>query len=1357
MAQRGGDNHQAQASSRLGNRGGCFTDLKHGSLPPRNVCSQERLSSPISTLSGSILHEPSFHGSQVSIPRFYQRLISATDDTIFNHPLAVGRPLPCIPDLSSISLSQTSSHESLRVTSTSSMAPNLGQASSFGFKPPAFRGASPGSPSSTAAAAAAAKPHETDFHIKHPRTRTAPLPQYRGRIAVVVPVYNEDPCELQRTLMSLAYCVQTLRTKCSQPLSKGGMGFTPEVKVLVVQDGWTKAHPDFLAFLEAMFPPEEWEVGCTDLSMPNPSSCPTYHDSREAIHNGNSQENTANPHLRPPHISEVQVAPRGHCELDGTNPTLQAENPVELSFVDIAKTTPAPGPTVSETSHQTLPSQCKAPLCTSSKLPHTKTDVPPCWNTFLVPGSSFESRKGNNLLISCMPHTEVDLTAYLQPPTYFGADSGRNTHSALLTLNLSVLIKSDNRRKHNSHEWFLQAFATECFAIHNSEEDPDLIQADYVFCTDCGTIFDNSMLWQLFEKVFHNHNLCSVTGRARVMTFDMQNAEAFIFDHKGLAHINQQQLSPGARGTQWWRHAKSFLNCDICCHCPRENASCCCECCCSFNLNRACGYTPRNTEPLLDAYIRLVQRYDVDVSAESYMGVFYLLGILVVIPGPCGLYRFDLLRKRSKRATELIEEMRMKEGVQIYKGSLCTTSSLRTSFGGLGLDSIRQGKVYGAGNNISEHHGWKCDDKVGVMYERPSNNASQVIAPFLDTFAFETRDAQKSKADQTLFDTSSTALVHRRSSFDSNLAAALDFDSNGIETIRSIREASYRTRSIRRNDSLRGLGGSSFENTYTFLDSAEVIRSMKAETSPKYSPLDWYFEIVTASDMNRGIVLGNMQIAEDRVLTHAAVFAVDQSYSQTAVPTAHYYFEAETDLRKLIAQRRRWINGSWASYIYVLWPGQSSVLSRAPIGFFRKIAVYFFFILQLLMCVASLLSESMFLLILLSTERSLFPGNYAGQDLLKMLWYLAIALYVTFVVRHCLYSPYDAWLCWLSMLLNSIIIAFMILATVQEVLNGSLLYFDNWFDPGYMFFATALLFLMPALIALIHDPLISISMLLSLISYIFFQPTLIVMFSAYAFSRMHDLSWGNRPDGGAEGIAAQVQAELRAKSFTISIIIVVLNVILAYVIDAFSNKWIVLYGIFVLNVALGSIQIPGSILFYFFHVVTRIFNLLIVTPFTYIVSRTCYSCKSTWNDKDDGDDNCEKGNPGRLRREKGIRKHLDKELEGVTDHWDSGAKKLHNIERPLPGTIVPPLAQSDAIRSNANRCEVADLEAIMTSCTNDESKSGAPQSKHLEATLPPTPGDLSSQPNRGGATGLKRYYGRPQAPRRVTESSSLLH
>jgi cellulose synthase/poly-beta-1,6-N-acetylglucosamine synthase-like glycosyltransferase len=78
-------------------------------------------------------------------------------------------------------------------------------------------------------------------------------------------------------------------------------------------------------------------------------------------------------------------------------------------------------------------------------------------------------------------------------------------------LSLALVIKSLNRRKHNSQEWMF-SFAK----FHRS---------DYVFLTDCGTLFGQGCLLRLVAYMKSHEKCVGCTGRQRVMSAADQDCE----------------------------------------------------------------------------------------------------------------------------------------------------------------------------------------------------------------------------------------------------------------------------------------------------------------------------------------------------------------------------------------------------------------------------------------------------------------------------------------------------------------------------------------------------------------------------------------------------------------------------------------------------------------------------------------------------------------------------------------------------------------------------------------------------------------------------------------------------------------
>lgn len=79
-------------------------------------------------------------------------------------------------------------------------------------------------------------------------------------------------------------------------------------------------------------------------------------------------------------------------------------------------------------------------------------------------------------------------------------------------MRVTLLVKRDNRRKHNSHEWFFRAFS-------------DQMRPDFTLLTDCGTIFDYGCLYYLVKHLQEHERSIGVTGRMRMMSKEMQGVE----------------------------------------------------------------------------------------------------------------------------------------------------------------------------------------------------------------------------------------------------------------------------------------------------------------------------------------------------------------------------------------------------------------------------------------------------------------------------------------------------------------------------------------------------------------------------------------------------------------------------------------------------------------------------------------------------------------------------------------------------------------------------------------------------------------------------------------------------------------
>ena len=101
-----------------------------------------------------------------------------------------------------------------------------------------------------------------------------------------------------------------------------------------------------------------------------------------------------------------------------------------------------------------------------------------------------------------------------------------------------------------------------------------------------------------------------------------------------------------------------------------------------------------------------------------------------------------------------------------------------------------------------------------------------------------------------------------------------------------------------------------------------------------------YFNLFSRS--NKGLILGNVELVEDRIPGTLLAFPPKKSskdenvcppegFPKTGlVSDAVFYMEAEKPLSRLVKQRRRWLNGTFATYIWMLQEGIITKSNQDP-------------------------------------------------------------------------------------------------------------------------------------------------------------------------------------------------------------------------------------------------------------------------------------------------------------------------------------------------------------------------------------------------------------------------------------------
>jgi cellulose synthase/poly-beta-1,6-N-acetylglucosamine synthase-like glycosyltransferase len=153
-------------------------------------------------------------------------------------------------------------------------------------------------------------------------------------------------------------------------------------------------------------------------------------------------------------------------------------------------------------------------------------------------------------------------------------------HALLPGLHLYLLVKRDNRKKHNSHEWFLKSFCSD-------------LDAYFAFCTDCGTFYDEKCMKRLVQYLETNDECSACCGRQRIMPKHIQDKGDPVRDPT----VNSPLYSP-----------TSF------------------------------------TGLLWEAWLRSVQCYDFESSHAVDKPAFSVIGLMPVLPGPCGLFKYGEIK-----------------------------------------------------------------------------------------------------------------------------------------------------------------------------------------------------------------------------------------------------------------------------------------------------------------------------------------------------------------------------------------------------------------------------------------------------------------------------------------------------------------------------------------------------------------------------------------------------------------------------------------------------------------------------------------------------------------------------------------
>ena len=324
------------------------------------------------------------------------------------------------------------------------------------------------------------------------------------------------------------------------------------------------------------------------------------------------------------------------------------------------------------------------------------------------------------------------------------------------------------------------------------------------------------------------------------------------------------------------------------------------------------------------------------------------------------------------------------------------------------------------------------------------------------------------------------------------------------------------------------------------------------------------------------IVFGNVQLAEDRIPSCLLVFRKDDEKEvgneaierpRTGfVHDALFYFEAEKPLRMLALQRRRWLNGTYAAY---LWVHRERWIWQRKHHWLRKLFAATFIMINLLqgafirLCAPAVMAVGLYASVMILPDLTKDPSHIlsimyddASANDIDPMRIAAAALsasaymifYAIFMYGHTpravpvkANDPTGKWRsdrrsAFRPLLFGLAFVINMVLVLIFLGVSGQVLFKIGWNQTPIVARLMVLLFTFPYGLAILdgcinsqYPNLKSFFNLVRVTPYFMLSSIWFgIWFPAYASARVSDLTWGNR-DAGSEDEGESAVAKRRAK------------------------------------------------------------------------------------------------------------------------------------------------------------------------------------------------------------------------------------
>ena len=315
----------------------------------------------------------------------------------------------------------------------------------------------------------------------------------------------------------------------------------------------------------------------------------------------------------------------------------------------------------------------------------------------------------------------------------------------------------------------------------------------------------------------------------------------------------------------------------------------------------------------------------------------------------------------------------------------------------------------------------------------------------------------------------------------------------------------------------------------------------------KGEPLDAFFKNVTRT-VTPTCAEANEYLAEDRIMCLQIYIKVGEANKLAYVPDAKAFTDAPPDMMTLMKQRRRWMNGAFFGTKKVIANFINMVsCKRTRHGCCSKCLMVFFMVYTTsLFFLQFFIVGAMFAAVYAFYDQ-VFASVFDGSWVLKQAYndgiftlifaYFYIFLLVMVLILS-LALPLEKAKGWFNIVVGifSLLTAFSIFGMIFYLAVSSFyppekkyLPIDKeWIPTGDTNFSylvlAGVIMLSIYLVPFIMRPIDFLSnmggYIVGLLSYIMLIPMFVNVFSIYAFSNLHDVSWGNRPSTTGTGTEA---------------------------------------------------------------------------------------------------------------------------------------------------------------------------------------------------------------------------------------------